>query len=212
MKKWGEWLRDIHADVRSLLMSRQIFWEIQKIVDANAKLQEQPGLFNQWLATNYVVAATVGIRRQLDRDSRSVSLVRLLTEVAVTIEERPDILSRANFVKNYRPETAERDYDKLVGAEQQRVDVTFVHCDLDRFCAAADTETVREFVNKRAAHWDEAADPKVKLGEVDTALDILSGLVDKYTRLLTGSGSPLEPKLPAGWKKILMMPWIEPSR
>jgi ABC-type hemin transport system ATPase subunit len=90
-------------------------------------------------------------------------LVRLLTEVEVTIEERPDILSRANFAKNYRPElreTAESDYDKLVGAEQQRVDVTFVRCDLDRFCAAAATETVREFVNKRAAHWDEAADPR----------------------------------------------------
>ena len=215
LKKWGEWLRVIHTDVRSLLLSRQVFWEIQKIVGANAKLQEQPGLFNQWLATNYVVAATVGIRRQLDRDSRSVSLVRLLTEVEVTIEERPNILSRANFVKNYRPElreTAERHYDKLVGAEQQRADVTFVRCDLARFCAAAATETVREFVNKRAAHWDEAADPKVKLGEVDTALDILSGLVDKYARLLTGSGSTLEPKLPRDWKKILTMPWIEPSR
>jgi len=216
LKKWSEWLRAIRVDVRSLLLSRQIFWEIQKIVRANAKLQEQPGLFNRWLATNYVVAATVGIRRQLDRDPRSVSMVRLLTEVEVTLEERPDILSRANFVKNYHPalrEAAERHYDELVGAGEQRVDVAFVRSDLDRFCAAVATETIREFVNKRAAHWDEIADdPKVKLGEVDTALDVLSGLVDKYSLLLTGSGGTIEPQLLPGWKGVFTMPWIEPSR
>ena len=127
-------MRAIRVDVRSLLLSRQIFWEIQKIVSANAKLQEQPGLFNRWLATNYVVAATVGIRRQLDRDPRSVSIVRLLTEVEAALEERPDILSRANFAKNYRPElreAAERQYDKLVGAGEQRVDAAFVGLDLE---------------------------------------------------------------------------------
>lgn len=203
LKKWIEWFRAIRADVRSLLLSRQIFWEIQRIIGANAKLQEQPPLFNRWLATNYVVAATAGIRRQLDRDSRSVSLVRSLTDVEVTLEERPCILSRANFVKNYRPElreTAERDYDELVGAGEQCVDVAFVRYDLDRFCAAA--ETVREFVNKRVAHWDEVADPKVLLGEVDTALDILSRLVDKYTRLFTGLGSSVEPNLPPAGQRF----------
>jgi hypothetical protein len=216
LKKWSEWLRAVRVDVRSLLLSRQIFWEIQRIVDANAKLQEQPGLFNRWLATNYVVAATVGIRRQRDPDSRSVSLVRSLTEVVLTLKERPDILSRANFVKNYRPElraAAESHYDELVGVGELRVDVAFVRSDLDRFCAAAATETIRSFVNKRAAHWDEVADnPKVTLGEVDTALDILSGLVDKYSRLLTGSGGTVEPELSSDWKGVFTMPWIEPSR
>jgi hypothetical protein len=57
LKKWGEWLRAISIDVRSLLLSRQIFWGIQAIVGANAKLQEQPGLFTRWIATNCVVAA-----------------------------------------------------------------------------------------------------------------------------------------------------------
>jgi hypothetical protein len=140
----------------------------------------------------------------------------VLNEVEATLKERPDILSRANFVKNYRPElceVADSDYDKLVGAGKQRVDVAFAHCDLDRFCAAAATETVREFVNKRAAHWDEAADdPKVKLGEVDTALDILSELIDRYTRLLTGSGSSVAVIPEPDWKRIFTVPWIEPSR
>jgi hypothetical protein len=227
LKKWGEWLRAISDDVQSLLRSRQIFWEIQTIVDANAKLQRQPRLFNRWLATNYVVAATVGIRRQLDRDARSVSLVRLLTDLEETLksveetlkeerEERPDTLSRANFLKNYRAElreAGERHYDKLVGAGEKRVDAALVRSDLDRFCAAAATETVREFVNKRAAHWDEDADdPKVSLGEVDAALDILSALVDKYWRLLTGSGGTVGPKLSPEWKGVFTVPWIEPSQ
>ena len=107
LRKWIEWFRVIFVDVRSLLLSRRIFWEVQTIIRANPKLQEQPGLFNRWLAANYVVAATVGIRRQLDRDlhprHRSVSLVRSLTEIGATLEKRPDILSRSNFVKNYRP-------------------------------------------------------------------------------------------------------------
>ena len=95
LRKWGEWLRTIHGDVRSLLLSRDIFWEVQSLIGANAWLQRQPGLFNHWLATNYAVAASLGIRRQLDRDCRSISLVRLLTDVKQTVQARPDILSRA---------------------------------------------------------------------------------------------------------------------
>ena len=110
-----------------------------------------------------------------------------------------------------------------MGADRQRLDVTFVRDDLERFCSAAATETIREFVNKQAAHWDENANsmvvtgpniggqvigPKVSFGKIDTALDILSELVDKYTQLLTGSRSPLKPNISADWKNIFSVPWI----
>jgi hypothetical protein len=48
-------------------------------------------------------------------------MLRLLTEVEQTLEKRPDILSRANFLKNYRAElreAAERHYgEKLVNLD-----------------------------------------------------------------------------------------------
>lgn len=216
-QKWSEWLVTICDDVRSLVLSRKIFWEIQRIIDANAKLQKQPRLFNRWLAINYGVFATIGIRRQLDCDCRSVSLVRSLTELEIALHKRPDILSRANFVKTYyqsmQREKAEREYDALVGAGAQRLDATFVRCDLDRFRVAADTKAVRDFVNKRVAHWDEVAVPRVTFDEVDAALDMLVDLVEKYRRLLTGPGSSVEPaELSSDWKRIFTMPWVQPLR
>ena len=39
LKKWIEWLRDISADVRSQLLSRHVFWEVQTIVAANGRLK-----------------------------------------------------------------------------------------------------------------------------------------------------------------------------
>ena len=99
-----------------------------------------------------------------------------------------------------------------MGNGVQRVDAALVHGDLESFSKAASAETIKFFVNKRAAHWDEKVDPRVRLGDVDEALNILQELVDKYTRLLTGSGSAVGPALSPDWKAIFKIPWIDQSR
>ena len=205
LKRWGEWLRAIHTRCAKPIAESSSLLGNTKNCRGQREASDGRGLLNQWLATNYVVAATVRTP-----DSLTATLGAYLGSAADRCRSNhrrtPEYSVTGEFCQEFTArelrETAERDYDKLVGAEQQRADVTFVRCDLARFCAAAATETVREFVNKRAAHWDEAADHKVKLGEVDTALDILSGLVDKYVRLLTGSGILSNPSYRGTGKKF----------
>jgi hypothetical protein len=209
---WCADLKTIGRDLRSLNLSRRVFWEIQGIIEANPKVQTH-GLFNRWMETNYAVAAAIGIRRQLDLDRRSISLATLLSAINETICERPDILSRAGFIGNYRPElrpAAEAQFDRLVGEGVDRVDCGLVCRDLRRL--REEPEPVKGFANKRAAHWDRRSQGKSKLGELDVALDLLVELVNKYALILHGGSGGVEVNLLPDWKQVFRVPWIPPKK
>jgi hypothetical protein len=208
LKIWAEWLGIICKEVRSLLVARELFWEIQAIIAANPKVQTH-GLFNNWMATNYAVATAVGIRRQLDTDRRSVSFERLLREIEKMTTSGPSVLSRESFLENYRPElrpAGDAEFNRLVGPNAKQVEPLAVRRDLELLMAA--TEKVKHYVNKRIAHRDEGVEPAPNLGDLDDSLNALKSLVDKYCRLVTGSGPSLDVLLDPEWKSILRVPWI----
>src|SRR6266850_2902607 len=96
-KKWDRWLEKIKGDITRLSVNRHIFWEVQEIIKRNAKIQK-PSSFYEWMGNLYATDAVIGVRRLLDKDDRSISLARLLTE----IQEKPEVLSRARFLALYR--------------------------------------------------------------------------------------------------------------
>ena len=51
-KKWNKWLDTIFADIQGLLVNRYIFWEVQKIIQANPKIQ-MGSLFYEWMGNIY---------------------------------------------------------------------------------------------------------------------------------------------------------------
>ena len=209
--KWCTDLVVIGRNVRSLRLSSRVFWETQRVIEANPRTQTH-GLFNHWIATNYATATAIGIRRQLDLDPRSVSLASLLSMIAETICQRPKILSRAEFIKNYRPHlrfVAEKQFDRLVGKGADRVSCGQVRCDAQKL--RNDTEAVRRFANKRAAHWDRRAVPKSTLGELDKALTLVVELVNKYSMILTGNHASLDVALTPEWTEVFEVPWIPQS-
>jgi AbiU2 len=209
--KWCTDLVVIGSDVRSLRLSSRVFWEIQRIIGANPKTQRY-GLFNHWMMTNYAVSAAIGIRRQLDPDPRSVSLASLLSMIAETICQRPAILSRAEFIRNYRPDlrfAAERQFDRIVGRGADRVNCGQVRRDSERL--RSETEAVRRFANRRAAHWDRRSVPKSTLGQLDDALNLMVELVNKYSMILTGNHARLDVTLSPEWAEIFNVPWIPQS-
>jgi len=103
LRRWILELRVIRDEVRSLLLGAKIFWEVQRILEANPSALSHR-LFNDWMMTNHGIATGIGIRRQLDKDSRSVSLKKLLIEIEETLRRSPDLLSRSDFLLTYRPE------------------------------------------------------------------------------------------------------------
>lgn len=209
LTKWISELRIIHAEVRSLLLSSKIFWEVQKILEANPEALCHR-LFNDWMATNYAVATAIGIRRQIDVDSRSVSMKGLLLHVKAELACRSDLLSRENFIANYRPElasVADSEFDRLVGGTESRVEVPYIQRDLDKLDTV--TAGVKHFANKRIAHRDAKGIEKRKLGELDDCLEVLAEMVDRYARIMAGSGSDVLPDLPSDWKCVFETAWIK---
>jgi len=209
LTKWIRQLRIITAEVRSLLLSSKIFWETQKILEANPEALCH-GLFNHWMATNYAVATAIGIRRQTDMDRRSVSLRRFLDHIKAELASRLDLLSRKSFVANYRPEFGSvdhREFDRLVGVKKSWVEAAYVHRDIDK----VDTVTagVKHFANRRIAHRDARGIEKRKLGELDDCLAAFAEVIERYTRILTGSGSGFLPTLPPEWKCVFRTAWIK---
>ena len=206
---WIRQLRIIVGEVRSLLLSSAVFWEVQRILEANPDALCHR-LFNDWMATNYGNATTMGVRRQIDPDSRSVSLMRLLLQIKDELVHHPDILSRGKFVSNYRPEirtAGEKEFDRLVGVGEARIELVYVQRDLDRL--GAETKGVRLFANRRIAHRDAREIENRKLGELDHCLKVLAETADRYARILTGSGSGIWPDLPPDWDCVFKTTWIK---
>jgi hypothetical protein len=212
LTEWIEDLKIITKELRSLRRGSLIFWEVQKILEANpAALCHS--LFNEWMKVNYGSATASGIRRQTDKDNRTISLNRLLTRIKAGLASRPDILSRESFKANYHPllqDTGQRDFDRLVRAGAARVEPDYIDRDLNTLAQV--TEGIKDFVDGRIAHRDAREIPNPKLGELDKCLDSLAEMTGRYSHLLTGARTSLTVQLPPDWKCVFKVAWIEPDK
>jgi hypothetical protein len=76
-----DWLHVIFRDVQDLLLDDHVFWELQEVVRRNPQFSTASGLFTRWIASAFVQATAVGVRRQAKANGDSVSLRRFLQEV-----------------------------------------------------------------------------------------------------------------------------------
>ena len=183
------YVRPIAEEIRNLLISRHVFWEVQAIIDKNRELHSE-GLFNNWLATNYGVALAVGIRRQMDGSSTSISLAYVLKLFAC----KPELILRERFVSLYptprMQKFADRTFSELAGPGPH-IDPNVPFSDLN--VLENDFRPLRRFVNKRLAHYDIRGNydtrsvatrgvvrRRPKFGELDSFLDKVADTFAKY--------------------------------
>ena len=212
--RWRDWLKIIRKDVQGLVISRHIFWEVQKIIKDNPLVQK-PSSFYQWLGAAYCTQISMGIRRQLDTDTRSVSLHRLLCE----IKKAPYVLSRERFQSIYKPnpaiftacqaaELANKCFDKYAGQNVDHLPVKKVGCDLRDLCNQS--RKVERAATKKVAHLDEKPPTELpSFGELDACLDLLEQLVLRYQMVFEASApASLLPTWQYDWMAIFYEPWI----
>ncbi len=210
-KKWDMWLGKIHEDVENQLISRYIFWEVQSIIDANPRIQ-QPSAFYGWMGTVYAATGAAGVRRQLDLDKQSISLIRLLEEII----NRPGVLSRKRFVALwlFKDPSLERSahlwFDELVGPGKPQIDPSVVEAEVKELRNKA--KILERFATKRVAHLDK--NPPKRLPtyeELDACLDYMEILLKKYVMLLRAERYDL-PVWVTDWKAVFRESWITPDR
>lgn len=205
---WSEWLKDdLFQQVHQLVQQREVFKSWNEIVDVAAPESKTRGLFHAWVNHNYVTSLAVGVRRMCDQDTRTRSLVRLLSE----IEENAAELTRDWWAGRWWPEGDDPPDRYLDGFNElssggDHVDPAVVRADLEKLADAC--KVVKGYVDKHVAHIDgdrQSLGP-VTLGDVHTAADTVYEVFHRWYQLVTNT--VLTVALVEPWEHGFTVPWI----
>jgi len=185
------------------------------MTQANAEITAST--FFPALGAWYGTTQATSIRRQLDKDSRSISFHNLLTAIAAN----PDVMTRARHValwkggdetdelaKELWDREANENFDRFAGAGNDVISPDRTEADVAALWAIA--EPVVIFVNKAVAHTDEDARDSVSTyGELHRAIDALGDLLNKYSSLLTATIiGELVPVHQEDWRHAFRVAWL----
>jgi len=212
-KQWLAILRQVEDSVSSLLWNRFLFREFISIVEANPQLPEN-NYFIVWIWENYLCNASIGVRRFVDKDPRSVSLYILLKDIM----ENPKILSRKRYTALFGDTGFANDYnyinkgfDELVGKGKDHIDPADVEKDINELIYK--TEVLKSYVNKTVAHLDKEKLKKLPtIKDLDDSIDLLVKLVQKYYAIFHAGGIELQPVPQDPWKNIFEIPWVQKKK
>jgi hypothetical protein len=166
------------------------------------------------MASAFIQATAVGVRRQAKTGDDSVSLRRFLDEV----RSYPWLVSRAHYMSLYnglapwRIEPGKRDFDRVAGEGAAHIPKELVEQEIREL-----TETVKgieHYVDRRIAHYDTRglAQPTPTFAELTQALKALEKTVVLYWRLLKGADMrTLLPSILFDWTEVFTFPWMPVS-
>jgi hypothetical protein len=208
-KKWGDHLERIVQETYRTHHYRQLYRSLAEITQAaNLPTSSIFDAFGVW----YVTTQTSSVRRQLDRTKRTVSLRRLLDDIA----QNPHVASRERHVALWVANTpqpiideAHANFDRFAGArDRDRIDAALVRADLHQLKAVGDV--VERYANEAVAHTSiEETRTMLTYSELNAAIDEIGGLVKKYASLLKATILlQLEPVIQHDWKAPFRQAWI----
>lgn len=206
LDKWKRWLDRIEEEITELFVIREIFYEVQRMVEENPRIQK-PSSFYSFLAKGYTAAAAMGVRRQLKCDGTSISFLRLMNEII----ENPTLLSREHFVGLGEAENAEllnRVFDRHADKSGKYVDVHRMKSDRDGLKQKG--KKCETFADRYIAHLDKRGMPGIpSFAELDTCIDFLGELLKRYVLLLRADTLlSVLPTYQYDWKAIFREPWM----
>jgi hypothetical protein len=215
-EKWLSLLRTISGETTQLFLFRDYWRGLVEISEANPDLP--PSSFFDALGHWYGTTQAIAVRRQLDKDTRSVSFWRLLTDMA----GHPEVMTRERHVALWHVENerdgareaaaqlANENYDKFAGAGEDTIASERTLEDRERLEAIA--KPVTGHVNKVVAHTDEkqlAEVVRVTYADLNQAVDELGWLLQKYVSLIEATMLPqVSPTIQEDWKAPFRVPWI----
>lgn len=208
-QKWRRWLKRIERDVLDLVIAQHIYEGIGTIVLSNPAIQ-QPSDVHSWMSRNYGIATVIGIRRLTDTDPRSVSLARLLLDLAAN----PNAVTRESHVCRYRLDlrgAGEHWFDEFAGKGENTLPPKVPSRHLRQLTEAE--RRIRQLVNKRIAHLDQrnVRRKPVQFQEIHDVIRVIERTVIEYKLLLEGA-SPQPSLLPTwlyDWWEVFYQPWVK---
>lgn len=189
------------------MISCHIFEEVRDIASSNPQTYD-PNDFFSWLAHNYATSVALGIRKLMDHDRRSLSLVRLLEDILAN----PKVVTRASYAAMYRSEhrdLADGHFTALVGGKHKALPSGVIQRDLRSMRRAE--RRIRIFVNKKLAHLELKTRRRrlPKYGDLIQTVRLLESVLLKYRSLFSADApTTLLRTWQYNWKQVFFLPWI----
>jgi hypothetical protein len=196
-EKWARWMKHhpsakpsdpgfIWSQVVVIAHYRDIYESVTRIA---VQADLPPSQFWGYLNSTYLHSQASAIRRLADTGKGTVSLRRILIELAQDLSR----LGCPGYVAN--PANA-------MTAAQVRADGKR----LDR-----DVAEVKAIVDQRVAHMSEAeVSDDLTVGRVHDAIDAVTDIFQRYEAFLTDATTDVIPLIENDWAAIFRRPWLEP--
>jgi hypothetical protein len=212
-EQWVRWLEQISHETHTLFLYRDYWRGLAEMTQANGNIP--PSTFFDALGVWYGACQATSIRRQLDRDTRSISFRNLLADMAA----HPEVMTRERhvglwntddpreIVKEAWQQKANANYNRFAGVGNDAIDPAITNADLERLLKIG--EPVTTFVNKAVAHTDdEALGSTSTYAELNAAIDELGDLLKKYSSLLLAAIiAGLVPAHQEEWRQAFRVAW-----
>jgi hypothetical protein len=207
-----KWLAELWPKLRQLRLDHHIFSEVQATIASNPALHHSSH-FYEWLRNMYVSGMTMAIRRLMDDDKRTRSLLQFLLRVrsdrdAVSRERyRQLYVDRNNYSEGYMSRYVEDTYDGCVGSGHAEPPIQQVQGQIDELRKR--THLFIELGNKVIGHSDVVPPSTVPtFAEVDDVISSMEKILQYYNQLLTAAHRSVDISWQYDWKAIFRVPWI----
>ena len=214
METWQKWMKRIETDIRTVLSHHRMLCEVEDMIIKNPDLPDRH-VFYGCLGNMHLSYVLIGLRRQVDRDTRSISFMRLLEE----IHETPEELSWEYYCSIQQGgygKVTEDEFKKHANPWGTHICPEKVKADIEKLKSKSEPHV--KFTNKRIAHVDkqglEALDKqelkaRLTYEELNACLGLLDKMYVKYQLLFFGEAdNTLLPPLSGQWKEIFRKPWL----
>jgi hypothetical protein len=215
---WTRVVERIYREQVNQAWSHYMFRLLRAVFTTNSTLSEEGGFIFRWMVENYVDAALMLIRRELDRQAGTENLRNLLFDMI----EHPTVANRARYLSKWGKDEpayhglADRAFDRFSPVRipgkpgEDHIDPLVIKTDLDHVAASA--EHLREFAERTRAHRT----PEQKIDTTAMTFKVLHdaiadvrGVIAKYYALLTlGSISQWEPVPQYNTLQAFTRPWV----
>jgi len=175
------WMDTIHDDIRDAYLQDVLFWQFQDMIRQNERLANSQNVFLYWVNMLFKDSIVMAVRRQIDRDNKSISLRRLLTKLQADPGIAGNRLTAADI------QTDIDDLDRTAHLIRAFADRRITHA--DRRDLGADHPT---------------------FGDVRKCLEQVCALANKYAGSLCEPALTLLPPASArGWQEIFTFRWLD---
>ena len=191
---WTRVIERIYREQANQAWSHYMFRLLRAVFDKNERLSEEGGFIFNWIAENYVDAALMLLRRELDEQAGTENLRNLLHDII----NHHGVLTRARYCSAWGtsgPFDAELANCAFNSFSLKRVaenpdldfiDPVMVRADLDQ--VVADAERLREYAERTRAHRtpERGVDTsEITIQALHKAIADVRRIVAKFYALLT---------------------------